>query len=223
MIRHRLPFGTGAATALLAFVLLLPAGAAGQDAEAVLEGAAERYRSFAAFCAEFRQVVENEILRQTTRSRGELCQARPDRFEMRFTDPEGDRVVADGRHVWVYLPSTDPGQVLRGEAAEAGGRFDLHAEFLSDPGRRYDAALGVRETVDGRETHVLELEPVGPSPFLRARLWVDVTDHLIRKAEIVEDEGFTRTLELSRIRLDPEIDPARFEFEPPAGVSVVSR
>jgi outer membrane lipoprotein-sorting protein len=209
-----------AVTALVA--VLLPVALQGQDrAESIVEAAAERYRDLATFCADFAQVVENEILGETTRSRGELCQARPDRFEMRFTDPEGDRVVADGRHVWVYFPSTDPGQVFQGDLGAAGGRFDLHQEFLGDPGRRYASTYEGMEDVSGRPAHVLALEPLVASPYLRARIWVDAEDHLIRRAEIVEDEGFTRTLELSAIRLNPEIPAERFEFELPPGVHVI--
>ncbi len=209
--------------AALALALVSPLGASGQDALAVLERAADRYVSFEAFCADFRQVVDNRILRRTIRSEGELCQARPDRFEMRFSDPAGDRVVADGEHLWVYLPSTDAGQVFQGGVGEAGGRFDLHAEFLSDPGERYEPSLDGREEVEGRPAWVLRLEPVETSPFLRARLWIDEADHLIRRAEITEDEGLVRTLHLDQIRLNPSISGTWFEFEPPAGAQVVRR
>lgn len=209
--------------AALAFALVSPLGASGQDALAVLESAADRYLSFESFCADFRQVVDNRILRRTIRSEGELCQAGPDRFEMRFSDPAGDRVVADGEHLWVYLPSTDAGQVFQGGIGEAGGRFDLHSEFLSDPGERYEPTLDGREEVEGRPAWVLMLEPVEASPFLRARLWIDEEDHLIRRAEITEDEGLVRTLHLDQIRLNPSISATWFDFEPPAGAQVVRR
>jgi outer membrane lipoprotein carrier protein len=195
------------------------------EALALLERAAERHRGIETFCADFEQVVENEILRQTTRSRGELCQARPDRFEMRFTDPQGDRVVADGTHLWVYFPSTDPGQAFRTDPGEAGGRFDLHREFLADPGVRYRPALDGRETVNGRATRILRLDPASPgsSPFTRARVWVDEADALVRKVEITETEGFVRTVTLSGMRLNPVPGAGWFRFDPPTGVRVVVR
>lgn len=210
----------------VAVALLLAGGssvAQAQDAAGVLERAAERYRTATGFCAVFHQTVQNDLLGETTRSRGELCQARPDRFEMRFTDPEGDRVVADGEDLWIYLPSADPGQVFRSPAAESGGRFDLHREFLEDPGRRYAPSLEGRDAVNGRTAHVVALEPRGESPFRRARVWVDVEDALIRKVEIVEDEGFVRTLELSDLRMNPDVAAERFRFEPPEGVQVIER
>ena len=34
---------------------------------------------------------------------------------MDFHEPEGDLIVADGSHLWLYYPSTHPGQVIRSE------------------------------------------------------------------------------------------------------------
>lgn len=220
------PFRTAALLALavgMAVAATIPSPAAAQqEALAILERASRTHQELSGFCADFRQVVVNDILRETTRSRGELCQARSDRFEMRFTDPEGDRVVADGEYIWIYLPSTDPGQVFQ-SGLNGGGQFDLHREFLSDPGQRYRPTLEGREEVDGRQTHVLFLEPITASPFLRARIWIDVEDSMIRRLEITEDEGFVRTVDLSSIRLNPEIPADRFRFEPPASAQVIRR
>lgn len=200
-----------------------PSELAAQDATTIMERAAERYRGMASFCAEFRQEVRNDLMRQTTRSRGDLCQARPDRFEMRFTDPEGDRIVADGEFVWVYFPSVDDGQVFRSSFVATGGRFDLHREFLSEPGRRYAAALEGSEEVGGRQAHVLSLEPLVASPYLRARIWIATDDPVILQLEIVEDEGIVRELEFSELVLNASIPGERFRFVPPPGAQVITR
>lgn len=208
--------------AMLALFAAVPAAHA-QDPVAILERASERHRSLASFCADFRQEIQNDLLRQTTRSEGELCQARPDRFEMRFTDPPGDRVVADGTHLWVYFPSADPGQAIRTTLDVTGAHFDLHEEFLSDPGRRYAPTLQGTEEVSGRTTQVIALEPLEPSPYLRARVWIGADDHLIHRVEITEDEGFVRTVELDDFRMNPGLAADRFRFEPPPGVQVIVR
>lgn len=190
---------------------------------ALLERASRRYQGLQGFCADFQQVVQNDLLRRTIRSHGELCQMGSDRFEMRFADPEGDRVVADGRHLWIYFPSTDPYQAFQTDPGAAQGRFDLHAEFLQEPGRRYAPNLQGREVIDGRETRILALTPLVPSPYLRARIWVDDGEALIRRIEITETEGFVRTVTLRSLRLNPSLPASRFTFEAPPGVRVVRR
>jgi outer membrane lipoprotein carrier protein len=221
-IRHIALLSAVALGTLMAGVTV-PSALEAQDPTAIMERAAERYRAMASFCAEFRQEVRNDLMRQTTRSRGELCQARPDRFEMRFSDPEGDRIVADGEFVWVYFPSVDDGQVFRSTFAATGGRFDLHREFLSDPGRRYAPTLEGTEVVGGRQAHVLSLEPLVDSPYLRARIWVATDDPVILKLEIVEEEGIVRELELFGLELNAAIPGDRFRFVPPPGVQVITR
>ena len=56
----------------------------------------------------------------SSESRGTLMQAGESRFAMRFTEPPGEAIVIDGAHVWVYTPSTVPGQVIR-LAVPSGG------------------------------------------------------------------------------------------------------
>jgi len=188
-----------------------------------MERASARYRGMETFCAQFRQEIRNDLLRQTTRSSGELCQARPDRFEMRFSDPEGDRIVADGSFVWVYFPSVDPGQVFRSALAAAEGRFDLHREFLGDPGVRYAPTLEGRVEIAGRSAQVISLRPLLASPYLRARIWVAVDDPLILKLEIVEEEGIVREVELAGTAPNVSLSAERFRFNPPPGVQVITR
>ncbi|MEX0856013.1 MAG: outer membrane lipoprotein carrier protein LolA [Gemmatimonadota bacterium] len=211
----------------LAAALLMSAGApelAAQDARSVLERASARHDALEGFCADFAQEIEVTLLRETVRSRGELCQARSDHFEMRWTDPAGDRIVADGTYLWVYFPSSDEGMVSRTRMAGIDGSFDLHREFLSDPGERYAATHEGMEEVDGRAVHVLHLTPQVPTQYRDARVWIDAEEFLIRKLVIEEAETESiRTIQLSGIRLNPVLPADRFAFVPPPGVQVITR
>jgi outer membrane lipoprotein carrier protein len=168
--------------------------------------------------------VEATQLQRTVSSEGELCHTSSDLLEMRFTDPSGDRYVADGSYFWTYNPSIDPEQVFRTRVSSAGGRFDLHREFLSNPGERYAPTLLRRETVGGRDTFLIELVPRIPSPdYLRARVWIDSAENLVRKIEIHEVSENIRTVEFVAVRLNPSIPAARFRFDPPSGAQVITR
>ena len=84
-----------------------------QRALDLMEEAGARYRGVEAFCAVFDQEFNNPLLGVTTLSTGNLCQKRPNLFSMRFTEPAGDALVADGEHFWVFYPSVDSVQVLQ--------------------------------------------------------------------------------------------------------------
>jgi outer membrane lipoprotein-sorting protein len=172
------------------------------------------------------------VLGRVVRSRGELCQEQPAYFSMAFSDPQGDRVVADGEWLWLYYPSTDERQVLRTPMDRGLGRFDFAREFLDGASERYRASLVGREAVGEDtqagpgatvETVVLELEPRTSAPFVHARLWIDPERLLLVRVRTEEPNGSVRTVELSDIRLNPEIDPEIFRFVPPDGADVITR
>ena len=209
--------------ALLTGLAINPAAGSGQDAVSVIERAAGRFQALSGLCAEFEQRIDVTLLRQVKESRGELCQEGADHFEMRFLDPAGDRVVADGTDLWVYFPSADPGQAFRTPLAGADGRFDLHREFLSEPGERYAATYEGSDQIDGEAMQVVALRPMVPSPYLHARLWIGADDGLVRRLVVLEESESIRTLHLSNHRTDPRLGPEWFRFEPPQGVQVITR
>ncbi|MCH8841319.1 MAG: hypothetical protein IH831_11745, partial [Planctomycetes bacterium] len=64
---------------------------------------------------------------------GVLFLVPPDRFAMRFEEPEGDRIVADGEWLWAYTPSTVPDQVIRQPIPRFGvATPNLFGQFVDD-------------------------------------------------------------------------------------------
>lgn len=195
----------------------------GDDAMAVLEQAAERYREVEAVCADFTQTLEVVLLRRVNSGSGVLCQKAPNLFSMRFSDPGGDAVVADGEFFWVYYRSINPEQVLKLPLDPERGGMDFYREFLQQPREKYDARIEGREEVTGRETVRIGLEPLMPRGYESAKVWIDPAAGTIRRIRVVEDNGTVRTVTLSGIRMDPEVDAGIFSFQVPEGVIIVSR
>jgi outer membrane lipoprotein carrier protein len=196
-----------------------------QDAGAVIGRAAKVYRSLGSLQANFVQVIDNPMI-DSAESTGTLVQAGPVKLSMRFTDPAGEAIVIDGQHVWVYTPSTVPGQVIR-LAVPSGGPaygYNLLAWFLDRPAERYKAKYLRNERVDGRTADVIELVPAVPDlPFEKAVIWLDQESALPRRLEIHEQSGATRTLSLSRIRVNQQVPEQTFTFKVPNGVRVVDQ
>ena len=228
------PSRTGALALVIGLVsalaLAIPAAPvqaqAGDDQAAamrILRKAADRYREVDTVCAEFHQILTVTLLGQRSESRGELCQRRPNLFAMRFTVPAGDAVVADGSHFWIYYASVNPDQVLRVPLDPARGGLDFYREFLEEPEAKYDVVLEGEDTVTGRPTARLALEPRANRGYDRARVWIDRERGMIRKVEIHEANGTVRVVELDEIRVDPPLGPDAFTFRVPDGVTVIRR
>jgi outer membrane lipoprotein carrier protein len=196
-----------------------------QDAGAVIGRAAKVYRSLASLQANFVQVIDNPMI-DSAESSGTLVQAGPVKLAMRFTDPPGEAIVIDGQHVWVYTPSTVPGQVVR-LAVPSGGPaygYNLLAWFLDRPTERYKASYVRKERLNDRNTDVVELVPAAPDlPFEKAVIWLDQESALPRRLEIHEQSGATRTLSLSKIRVNAQVPDRTFIFQVPSGARVVDQ
>lgn len=220
-------------TVAVALAVALAAGEAPAQEEAparekapageLLEAVAERYRAAGSLCANFHQLLDVPLLDQRREGRGRLCQRRPNLFSMRFDDPEGDLIVVDGEHVWVYYPSRDPDQVVRAslDRAAGGGAIDLHREFLEDAAEKYRIGDEGTERIGGVRTRRLGLVPKGRARFERAVLWIDPARELLRRVRIHDENGSVRTLELSGIELGVAVPEGTFRFTPPANARVV--
>ena len=202
-----------------------PSVSPAQDPLATVRRAGSVYRGLSSLQADFVQVVEDAALGDTLKSTGRLYQQGASSFAMRFTDPPEDAIVIDGRHVWVYTPSTTPGQVIRMpmETDPVYG-VNLLARILDRPAERYQVTWLRADTVSGRAADVVALVPRGANVnFSRAVLWLDRDDALPRRIELEESPGVRRILTLSRLRPDTAVPPEVFEFRAPKGVRVVDQ
>lgn len=202
---------------------LAVAAQAGPDAGDLLRRAERAYASIKTLRADFRQTLEIPAMEQRREGRGTIYQKKPDRFLMKFRQPEGDFVLADGRHFWMYTPSTQTPQAIRTPQDRTPEGADLQRQFLTGATDRYVATYVKTEPVDGRTAHLVSLVPKFESPLTLVRVWVDAQDHLIRRFEMVEQNGTRRTVELSNVQVGVPLADSLFRWTPPKGVEVVDR
>jgi outer membrane lipoprotein carrier protein len=198
-----------------------PEQKANQDRAAEILSQAERTaRGIRSLEADFTQTLSVPLLNTNQRSTGKLYQRKPDRFLMRFSEPEGDMIVADGRHFWLYYPSTDRTQVIRTSISAGEEAVDLQQQFLSNPNQRFVATLAGEESVGGQASYVLTLVPRGASPYKILKVWIDKDDYLVRRFEMTEENNSVRTVEMRNIRTNHALPDNLFTFTPPAGAQV---
>ena len=207
------------------FAIALLARSQAPDPWPVLDHASAVYQTITSLSADFTQVVANPMLGAPDTTRGRLYQLRPSRFAMRFTDPQGDRIVADGRFLWLYTPSTTPGQVLRSRIPEYGSTGpNLIGQFVEHPRDRYTARYLRADSLPEGVADVVVLVPkAGDQPYSEATISVSRDDGLVRRLEITEASGQRRTVILRQIRVNAGVPGRELTFAPPAGVRVVDQ
>lgn len=195
---------------ILLLLLMLPTGV-GLAADA-LQALQQYYDSVHTLSGRFVQRTHAEDGARIDASSGELALARPNRFDWLYEEPYRQRIVADGKRLWVHdvelrqvtvKPLDDVLGV--GPALLLSGRFsDLQRSFeLKDLGGGW---LGLQPKTDQWE-------------FQRVRLHIahGVPDVI----ELEDGLGQTTHLELHDLQRNPEFDPNRFHFTPPDGVDVI--
>jgi outer membrane lipoprotein carrier protein len=195
-------------------------------AESIVEKAVATYEKTRTSKGTFEQVITNPLTGSTVRARGEFEQQRqPARFAFRFTEPKGDMIVGDGKWLWVYLPSSQPGQVIKMPMTEGGaGSLDLASRFFDSPKTRYKITDAGAATINGKATRAVVLEPkVSGEPFSSAKVWIDTTDGTLRQFETVEMSGLKRLVTITSVSPNVTVSAKSFTFTPPKGARIVDQ
>jgi len=169
-----------------------------------------------------------------------------DKLYLEMTIPPMDMkqiMVSDGETSYTYMPAMNMVQKmdtarLKAElgdsfspmgGGQAGGSGNSIQPF---DGIKSDAMTYVgTEDIDGQKLYVLEGAFPQPSEEMRqmnpfipssARYWVSIEDGMPRRSTYISEEGQEMfRQDFSNIKLNPEIDPDRFTFEPPEGVQII--
>ncbi|HYC50768.1 MAG TPA: outer membrane lipoprotein carrier protein LolA [Gemmatimonadaceae bacterium] len=197
-----------------------------ETVEATIKRAIAAWSKVKTLRATFEQTLTNPITGSAMVSTGTLEQRKPNQLAITFQDPAGDRIVGDGTFVWVYLQSATPGQVIKLSNTDAGAAStDLIGQFLNTPRSKYDATDAGTEKVASRNARavVLLAKPGQALPFVRAKVWVDAADGLIRQFEATDPNGITRKVRLLTMQPNASVSAKAFVFMVPDGVRVVER
>lgn len=194
-----------------------------QQLDATLSRAIAAYKFAQTVSVRFDQTVTNPLTGRSMSSRGVLLRKRPNLLSISFSSPASDRIVADGSALWLYLPSTAPGQVIRmGATGEQGMLIDPLGQILSRPLEEYTIASAGTGEVAGHAVHIVTLTPRSTrSLFTKATLWVDDDDGTVRQIETTEPSGLTRRVTITQFRTNVDIPRSAFQFSPPANVRVI--
>jgi outer membrane lipoprotein carrier protein len=207
-------------------ILLLAVVASGVSAQdstsSLVDRAASTYHGARSVRATFEQTLTGAGTKSVHAARGEYFQS-GSRFALRFTDPAGDAIVNDGTSLWLYLPSTAKGQVMK-IPSEAGEGMDVLSELVSAPKASYVAVRIRDETIDAHATEVFALSPKkSDMPFTHATLWIGKSDALIWQLETVEQSGLVRRVRFTSVHTDADLPADAFTFVIPAGVKVLDQ
>jgi len=200
-----------------------PATARAQSADAIIDRAVAAYARLNSMRADFRQTLTNPLTGSTQITSGTILRKKPNFLSINFES--GDRVAADGSTLWVYLPSSTPGQVIR--MPYTGGNasaVDPAEQFLNSPRARFTVTSAGAATVAGRATHAVTMVPKRPNAnFTSAKVWIDDADSSIRQFDVENASGLKRHVVITSFTANPALSPTSFKFSVPKGAKIVDQ
>jgi outer membrane lipoprotein carrier protein len=200
-----------------------PVTASAQSADAVIDRAVAAYARLNSMRADFRQTLTNPLTGSTQTTSGTILRKKPNLLSINFES--GDRVTADGSTLWVYLPSSTPGQVMRMPYTGANASaVDPADQFLYSPRARFTVTSAGAATVGGRATHAVTLVPKRPNAnFTTAKVWIDDADSSIRQFDVENASGLKRHVVITSFTANPALGASSFKFSVPKGAKIVDQ
>jgi outer membrane lipoprotein carrier protein len=206
-----------------ATVALLPTTTPAQSADAIIDRAVAAYGRLTSMRAEFTQTLTNPLTGNSQTTSGVILRKKPNLLSITFDS--GDRVAADGSTLWVYLPSSVPGQVMKMPyTGRNASTVDPAEQFLNSPRTRFNVASSGTATIGGRKTHAVILVPKRANAnFTSAKIWIDDTDSSIRQFDVETANGLKRHVVITGFTANPSISRSTFRFTVPKGAKVVDQ
>lgn len=194
--------------ALATFFVLSIMGRVQADALSELSGA---LAAISTYQASFRQTIYGQDGKRLQESRGILYAARPGKLRWAAETPFAQLIVVDGVNIWRY--EADLEQVIVSDYT--GDLGTTPALLLSGDVNSIAQSYQVKQA--GKQ---YSLVPRTDDSLFRSML-VTLDDGVLTRLQLKDSLGQTTVLALSDIESNPELDPALFTFEPPAGVDIL--
>jgi outer membrane lipoprotein carrier protein len=211
----------------LAAALMISAAAGTPAAQTTttdpLDRAARAYTGTRTLRADFLQTLTSPATHTVRQAAGELVQRGAARFALHFSEPAGDVIVCDGTSIWVYLPSTAKGSVMK-VPAQLGNGFNVLTQLLHAPRESYVVVPLGDSAVGPHATAVYTLTPKGGNaPFTRATVWIGRADALLWQLETLETSGLIRRVRFTSVRTNVDLPDGATAFVVPAGVKIIDQ
>ncbi len=173
------------------------------------------------FQADFTQTYVIKVQNKKKDSKGKVSFEKPGKMSFRYADPNGNRVVSDGKTIKVYEQSNQ--QMYESKVEKS--QFPAALAFLMGQGKlEQDFTLKLLDaaTMKFEGGYVLECTPkLATAAYQKMLLYVDGPTNQVRRVLILDAQGNRNRFDFSAPILNKPIDKTEFEFTAPPGTKIV--
>lgn len=197
--------------ALFCLSLTLPVSAQPLDELASLLSGYDRFQ------ADFDQSIINERGDAGESSSGFFVISRPDKFVWTTLAPFPQEIISDGEYIWIYDPDLEQATRKPAEASTDSAPALILNGRIHELETRYEVSL----TQSYDDIRVFELLPKATQDALFSRVRLLFKDAVLSELMLDDTLGQRSVIQLSSQQLNPELDEAMFQFDPPEDIDVI--
>jgi outer membrane lipoprotein carrier protein len=199
-----------------------PAAAAERDeAVAIAERVQAFYDGTKTFQARFKQSFKIKVQNVTKTSSGKVAFAKPGKLSFRYDNPDGNRVVSDGKVVRVYEKEAQQMYETKVDKSQ----YPAALAFLMGKGklvRDFKLRLLDAAKLKVENGFVLEGIPKEASPaYKKILLYVDGETAQVRRVLVLDAQGNRNRFDFKRPVLNEKIPDSEFQFTPPPNTNII--
>jgi len=188
-----------------------------EQAQKILNGVSEKYKSYKSVQADFVVTVESGQSNTHDDQPGTLY-VKGSKYKLLINNQE---IISDNKTVWTYLKSANEVQINSFENEES--TFSP-SEIFTIYEKNFLYAFAEEKKVGGKLLQYIDLTPNDKSkPFFKIRLAIDKAAKAIQSAVVFDKNGNRYTYSIKKFTPNPVIDDSLFTFDPKKhpGVEVV--
>lgn len=190
--------------------------AAEAEVTALVSAVESKYAGVQALSARFVQTTHSEIFGDEHQE-GKVTLKRPGKMRWEFTSGAEKQFITDGRTMWVYTKVDN--QAIRYDNIGQGGAMDSLLQSLD----KLTELFSVEVMPKANSHHRLRLRPKSAQEARFKVVELDLTPDLTLDKVSITDAFDARTdLAFSSVVLNAEAPDRIFEFQPPAGVEILT-
>lgn len=179
------------------------------------------YNNTKTFQADFTQTYVIKIQNKKKESKGKVAFEKPGKMSFRYADPNGNRVVSDGKTIKVYEQANQ--QLYESKVEKS--QYPAALAFLMGQGNlQQDFTLKLLDpaTMKFEGGYVLECTPKQATPaYQKMLLYVDGPTNQVRRALILDAQGNRNRFDFLAPVINKPIAKTEFEFTAPPGTKIV--
>jgi outer membrane lipoprotein carrier protein len=218
----------------LLLALLLPAAAVtavpepgwgqaaqGPSAQDIANRVQTFYNQTKTFQADFKQRYDIKMHNKTQTSQGHVIFEKPGKMSWKYDEPNGNRVVSDGRELKVY----DAQNQQMFEQPVDKSQYPAALSFLMGQGQltsSFDLRRLDEKQLKFENGYVLEGTPKEATPaYQKVLLYVDAETAQVRRVLILDGQGNKNRFDFDNPIVNTAVSPKEFAFTPPQGTQII--